>query len=105
MKTQIFIAILLFVAPFFISPVVAQAAEKSTYSVSLDDNDKKDNTKTEGCANKSASADAKKECCKSAEKKGCAEAKSSEAKSAECAKKEANCTQFKNECPKSKEKK
>ncbi|MBP7507903.1 MAG: hypothetical protein KA807_08785 [Prolixibacteraceae bacterium] len=105
MKTQIIIAILLFAAPFLISPKVAQAAEKATCCVSMEDKDKKENTKTECCANKTASTEAKKECCKNAEKKGCAETQSSSAKSAECAKKDANCPQSKKECPKSKENK
>lgn len=114
MKTQIIIAILLFAAPFLISPKVALAAENSTCCVSMEDKDKKENVKTECCANKSASAEAKKECCNNAEKKGCAGAQSSEVKSGECAKKEAkcaeakkeaNCADAKKECCKSKEKK
>ncbi len=109
MKTQIIIAILLFAAPFLISPKVAMAAEKSTCCVSMEDKDKKESAKTEGCTSKSASADAKKECCagktasadakkeccKNAEKKGCAEAQSSTVKSGQCAEKEKKCSEAK----------
>lgn len=105
MKTQIIIAILLFSAPFLIAPKVVMAAEKPACCVSMEDKDKKDNVKTEACTSKTESTGAKKECCKNAEKKGCAEAQSSSVKKEECAKKEASCTEAKKVCCKSKDKK
>jgi len=105
MKTQIIIAILLFAAPFLIAPKVAMAAEKTACCVSMEDKDKKESAKTETSTSKTESTETKKECCKNAEKKGCAEAQSSSVKKEECAKKEASCTEAKKECCKSKDKK
>ncbi len=102
MKTQIIIIIILFVAPFVISPKVVEAANNNICMVSTEDKDS--SVKNEGCTalKQIEYKNSKKECCKNAEKKECSQTKSSDVSKNTDSQGSKCCKEARKECCKAK---